>query len=51
MSHPVKIKNCEQCRKPCEFVPSKAKPSSSEWYCPRCHKSYDVPEMAHDSDD
>lgn len=40
------LKMCEKCRKACEFVPCKSKPSSSEWYCPRCHKSYDVPELA-----
>ena len=39
-------KRCDQCKKMCEFVEVKCKPSSSEWYCPRCHKSYDVPELA-----
>lgn len=40
------LKKCDECNKPCEFVESKTLPSASEWYCPRCHKSHDVPELA-----
>ena len=38
-------KRCEVCGKPCAFVECKTNPPASEWYCEKCHKSYDVPEL------
>lgn len=31
---------CDECQKPCMPVNVHYAPKSSEWYCPRCHRSY-----------
>ena len=36
------IKMCEECNKPCELIRVQVKPSSSEWYCSACHRSYPI---------
>lgn len=42
----TELKICEGCRQACEFIECKANPRAREWYCPRCHKSYDFWEEA-----
>jgi hypothetical protein len=35
---------CEGCSKGCEPILSMARQESSEWYCAKCHRSYDMSE-------
>jgi len=36
-------KMCPVCEKGCDPHPTVSNPEASEYYCPRCHKSYPMP--------
>ena len=36
------FKTCEECKGPCQLLTSKTNPRASEWYCEKCHRSYDA---------
>jgi hypothetical protein len=35
---------CTECNGACQPLTSNTKPEASEWYCDKCHKSYNMSE-------